>query len=223
MSKQNNLWVFGDSFSVPFYKIEKECPYVHYKGYCPKIYSELLSEKLNFNLKDMSMGGCSNYSMFHTFIKCLDEIQPNDVLIFGWTQLMRFRIATKNNNFYDTIIAVVQHMTDMFDLNVDTLHDITINRNENSIYYTELSDYIKLINFYFKNNKIIHWTWVEPSNTFLTDEKQYEKQYYDLLEPYKKYIPIKEETNQEIDDFHYGEIAHLELSEDLYKKIKKII
>ena len=79
--------------------------------------------------------------------------------------------------------------------------------------------YIKLINFTLKNNKIIHWTWVEPSNKFFTDEKQYEKTYYDLLEPYKKYLLIKEETNKEIDDFHYGEIAHLELSEDLYKKI----
>lgn len=223
MSNQSNLWVFGDSFSVPFKRIEKECPYVHYKGYCPKIYSELLSKKLGYNLTDMSMGGCSNYSMFHTFINCLDKIQPNDVLIFGWTQLIRFRVATKKNNFYDTIIAVVEHMKDMFDVNVDTLHDMTINRNENSIYFTELSDYIKLINFYFKNNKIIHWTWVEPSNTFLLDDKQYEKKYYDLLEPYKKYVSIKEETNYDIDDFHYGEIAHLELSNDLYKKIKNII
>lgn len=216
---QNNLWVFGDSFSVPFKKIEKECPYVHYKGYCPKIYSELLSEKLEYNLIDMSVGGCSNYSLFHKFIDCIEKIKPNDILIFGWTQPIRFRVASKHNDFYDVMIAVVKHMTDMFTLKIDTLQDITINRNENSVYYTELSDYIKLINFTLKNNKIIHWTWVEPSNKFFTDEKQYEKTYYDLLEPYKKYLLIKEETNKEIDDFHYGEIAHLELSEDLYKKI----
>ena len=82
---QNNLWVFGDSFSVPFKKIEKECPYVHYKGYCPKIYSELLSEKLEYNLIDMSVGGCSNYSLFHKFIDCMEKIKPNDILIKATT------------------------------------------------------------------------------------------------------------------------------------------
>ena len=41
MVQQKNIWVFGDSFSVPFKRIENEHPYVPYKGYCPKIFSNI--------------------------------------------------------------------------------------------------------------------------------------------------------------------------------------
>ena len=68
--------MFGDSFSVPFKRIENEHPYVPYKGYCPKIFSNILSEELNLNLVDMSNGGCSNYSILHTYIKNIDKIEP---------------------------------------------------------------------------------------------------------------------------------------------------
>ena len=71
--------MFGDSFSVPFKRIENEHPYVPYKGYCPKIFSNILSEELNLNLVDMSNGGCSNYSILHTYIKNIDKIKSNDI------------------------------------------------------------------------------------------------------------------------------------------------
>lgn len=212
MSNQNNLWVFGDSFSVPFKRMENEHPYVPYKGYCPKIFSDILSEKLNLNLKDCSHGGSSNYNIFHTFIKNVDQIKDNDIIVFGWTQTIRFRIASKNNNFYDVIISVIENMKHLFDIPSKSLYDITFNRSNNTIFYDELCDYIKIIKTSKPSCKILHWTWVEP-----TFNDEFENNFYDLLIPFKKYKTVREETNYEVDDFHYGEVGHDELSKDLLK------
>jgi hypothetical protein len=215
------LWIFGDSFSVPFKKIENEHPYVPYKGYCPKIFSNILSEELDLNLVDMSMGGCSNQSIFHTYIKNVSNIKPNDILIFGWTQPIRFRIASKRNDFYDVIIAVAPYMEEFIDMSIDTLNDITINRSTHSIFWDELIDYINIINKSSNKSLIFNWTWVEPTKQF--DTNVYESKFYDLLIPFKKYKTVKEETNGDVDDFHYGEVGHIELANDLLDKIKKML
>jgi hypothetical protein len=209
---KKQLWVFGDSFSVPFERVKNEHPYVPYKKYCPKIFSNIISENLNLELTDRSRGGSSNYDIFHTYIKEIDNIKDGDILIFGWTQIIRFRIASKRNDFYDVIIAVVEHMKELIDIPSKSLFDLTLNRSNNSIYFDELSDYIKVIKESKPNCKILHWTWVEP-----LFKDSYENNFYGLLIPYKKYKTVKEETNGEVNDFHYGEEAHLELANDLLK------
>ena len=103
---------------------------------------------------DMSMGGCSNQSILHNYIKNISKIKPNDILIFGWTQPIRFRIASKRNDFYDVIIAVAPHMKEFIDMSIDTLNDITINRSTHSIFWDELNDYITVINESSKNSLI---------------------------------------------------------------------
>ena len=209
---EKNLWVFGDSFSVPFERVKDVHPYVPYKGYDVKIFSELLCKKLNLNLIDCSHGGSSNYDIFHTYIKNIERIKNDDIVIFGWTQVIRFRIASKRNDFYDVIIAVVEHMKELVDVPSKSLYDITFNRSNNSIYYDELCDYVKIIKESKPNCKILNWTWVEP-----VFNDVYENKFYDLLIPYKKYKNIREETNGEVNDFHYGEVAHRDLYEDLLK------
>lgn len=221
MSDKRNLWVFGDSFSVPFKKIENEHPYVPYKGYCPKIFSNILSEELDLNLMDMTIGGCSNQSILHTYIKNMTKIKSNDILIFGWTQPIRFRIASKRNDFYDVIIAVAPHMEEFIDMSIDTLNDITINRSTHSIFWDELNDYITVINESSKGSLIFHWTWVEPTKEI--NSNIYESKFYEKLLPFKKYKTVREETNGDIDDFHYGEMGHKELADDLLVVIKKML
>ena len=130
---KKQLWVFGDSFSVPFERVKNEHPYVPYKKYCPKIFSNIISENLNLELTDRSRGGSSNYDIFHTYIKEIDNIKDGDILIFGWTQIIRFRIASKRNDFYDVIIAVVEHMKELIDIPSKSLFDLTLNRSNNSI------------------------------------------------------------------------------------------
>jgi hypothetical protein len=221
MDNKRNLWIFGDSFSVPFKKIEDVHPYIPYKGYCPKIFSDILSEELDLNLIDMSVGGCSNQTILHTYIKNVNKIKSNDILIFGWTQPIRFRIASKRNDFYDVIIAVAPYMEEFIDMSIDTLNDITINRSTHSIFWDELIDYVNIINKTSNESLIFHWTWVEPTKDI--DTNVYENKFYNLLEPFKKYKTVKEETNGAIDDFHYGEAGHIELANDLLGRIKKML
>lgn len=210
-----NLWVFGDSFSVPFIKMGQDCQYLTYQKDVPPIYSEIIAENLSYNLMDLSVGGCSNYTIFHTFIKIMYQIKPNDILIFGWTQPIRFRISSKRNDFFDVLIAVAPHMLDNMDIDIDTLNQINVNRSEHSIYFDELCDYIKVINKITSQNKTLHWTWVEPPKTI----DAYVKNYYDLLLPFKKYKTVREETNGRIDDFHYGGVGHADLATDLLQKL----
>jgi hypothetical protein len=221
MENKKNLWVFGDSFSVPFKKIENEHPYIPYKGYCPKIYSNIISEELDLNLMDMSIGGCSNQSILHTFIKNIDDIKYDDIVVIGWTQPIRFRIGSKHNDFYDVIIAVAPHMEEFIDMSIDSLNDFTINRSTHSIYWDELIDYVNIINKSLKTKFTYHWTWVEPTDKI--DSNVYEKQFFDLLLPFKKYKTVRDETNGDIDDFHYGEVGHLDLANDLLVEIKKML
>ena len=51
----NTLWTFGDSFTDFFYPPDKSeihwrQKYIKFKGYTPKVYGEIIAEKLNLNL-----------------------------------------------------------------------------------------------------------------------------------------------------------------------------
>ena len=103
-------------------------------------------------------------------------------------------------------------MKDLVGVPAQSLHDITENRADNSIYYDELTDYIKIIKKSSPNCQILNWTWVKP---YFNDTN--ENTFYNKLIPYKNYLTVKQETNGDVDDFHYGEIAHAELAKDLLK------
>lgn len=239
----SKLWVFGDSFSAPFYtdknkKFESgedwetiSSPFNRYLNHIrviPKTYSELLSEDLGVELINQSMSGGSNTTIFHTFINSLPLIEDDDVIIFGWTQNFRFRIANDDNELITILIGVLDlYPPKSENLSKQTLQEISLNRENFTVHYTELIDYIKLINFVLKNNSVIHWTWVPPTK----EDDFYENAYYNQLVPFKEYKSITDETNGVIVDHHYGSKSHFELFLDLKsqinkkssKKIKKLI
>jgi hypothetical protein len=213
MSK-NKLWVFGDSFSVPF-ELMKHIPYIPYKGYVPKIYSEIVAEEFGYELMDNAVGGASNTTIFHKFISVVDKISDNDLVIFGWTQYFRFRIASETNIFTDILTGVIEQY-EINHINKNSLVELGLNKEANSIYFTEISDYIKLIN-HTVNNKVIHWTWVAPCKS----NDSHEKEYYNLLMPFKNYLSVTQETDNQLNDFHYGEIGHFDLAKDIIFKINE--
>jgi hypothetical protein len=215
MSNQK-LWVFGDSFSVPF-ELMKHIPYIPYKGYVPKIYSEVVAEEFGYELMDNAVGGASNVTIFHKFISVVDQIADNDVVIFGWTQNFRFRIASETNLFTDILIGVIdQYVINNF--SKEALLEIGDNKESQSVYFTEITDYIKLINHTLKNNIVLHWTWVEPNK----NPDRNEQKYYDQLLPFKKYLSVTQETDYKLDDFHYGEMGHYDLAQKIISKIELI-
>ena len=126
----NNLFVFGDSFSLKNYKSYGD--YINFKGYIPKMYHEQIAEKLNLKLDISAYPGCDNYTIFNYFIEKIDVIKKDDYVIFNWTDINRFRLV-KNDG---TWLVIYPHMIDYTDFNsmlddIDkkALNQICLNRN----------------------------------------------------------------------------------------------
>ena len=222
MSKK--LWVFGDSFTSSF-KLQKEgevsYDYVKYKGYPPKVFSEIISETININLIDKSIAGTCNQTMFHSFVDNINQINDDDIVIFGWTQNMRFNAATKDNRLFSILIGGAnEKVYNFIDVSFESLVDLSMNRLKYSVFWTEVTDYIKVINHILKNNLVYHWTWVDPSNDYQLDNDNYQKEFYYFLIPFKKRPSITIETNNLVDDFHWGEEAHKDFAIEILKYIE---
>lgn len=222
------LWTFGDSFTDFFYPPEKSTThwrhdYIKFKGYTPKVYGEIIAEKLNLKLVNLGLGGVDNSHIMEEFCKVVDKINEGDILIFGWTNQTRFRLVNKYDQWghfnpdprYDNGFFAHKKI-DTFDLLSErTIQELLINRS-NILYSLELCNWIKLINFSIKN-KVIHWTW-------------YPKLSKCGIICSKKYKTIREETNEVVDDGHWCEDSHYEFSDYLIeilnsneKQIKNLI
>lgn len=200
------LWVFGDSYSEPFSKLngmDWKPNYIHWKGYTPLCYGEFISNELNLLHKNYAIGGADNYTIFESIIPHLDKIDSNDIIIIGWSHTLRFRVVNKLGTFntirpssLDTVFDV-NRKTPYLDISDITLKDITVNRNTKP-YIEELNNIIKLLNFVFKNNKIIHWS------PFGQDSDGLNTTTNSLV----GLEIISKETNGDIIDSHFSENAH---------------
>ncbi len=98
----NNLWIFGDSFSSTCFPHERSDNMKNYLNTIDSVdiksWSELLSEKLNYDLKNFAKGGNSNYQIFQDFCDQSHLIKENDIVVIGWGLIQKFRIS-QNNKF----------------------------------------------------------------------------------------------------------------------------
>jgi hypothetical protein len=197
----SKLWIFGDSFSQQW---DYNCMYSLWKGYAPKVYGEIISDKLGIECINYARGGLSNYDIFESICKNVDRISPNDIIIIGWTSLIRFRLVNNRNNkwlaFQPNNWDIIQEAGFVVDgLTENTFNEIIFNRGYSDLYKEEVLNWIKLLSHTFKNNKLINWNWSrsdwELSNTI-----------------YETYQTIIQETNGEIIDFHYSESGQYELA-----------
>jgi hypothetical protein len=206
----NKLWVFGDSFSEPFSKgIPKwKNDYTKWKGYVPKCYGEIVADELKLVHMNRAIGGTDNYTIFDSIIDVINSISEKDIIIIGWSSTTRFRIVN-NDNLFVTIRPGFIDDTNYFGksktpISESSLLELIVNR-DSSNYIDELNNYIKLINFSFPNNKIIHWS------PFPLD-----KNGLNVTFPYSnKYETISKESAGLVIDAHYGENGHLELSKTI--------
>jgi hypothetical protein len=222
-----NLWTFGDSFTDYFNppknsKIHWRQEYIEFKGYVPKVYGEIIAEKLDLKLINLGLGGVDNSHILEEFCKVIDKINEDDILIFGWTNQSRFRLVNKNNQWghfnpdgRNDGGFFAHKKIETFDfISENTIKELLINRS--TLPYTlEVCNWIKLINSSTKN-KTIHWSWhTDLSKCGIIFSK--------------KYKTIREETNGVVDDGHWCEDSHYEFSDFLIdvlnngKQIKNII
>lgn len=206
----NKLWVFGDSYSEPFYRNAKwRIPYLEWKGYMPKYYGEMVAVNCNLFHINNAIGGTDNYTILDTIIHNLDKIEKEDVIIIGWSNTIRFRVVGVENSFHTIRPGSLGYVLDSnknnqnINLSDETLIELSINR-DNQIYINELNNYIKLLNHTFKDNKIIHWSPFSQHkyglNTTLKNLVDYES--------------VRVETNGLVDDGHFSSNAHIVLAEE---------
>jgi hypothetical protein len=197
----SKIWCFGDSFTAPFSnKTEWSNEYVNYKGYKPNVYGDILSKKFNIDCINNGRGGCDNYSIFEKLCDTANEINQNDIIIVGWTTVKRFRLVNYDKLNWETFIpSFKNNQFKQCGITKDTFNEILINRTHIN-YEIELTKLVRFINFAFKTQKIIHWRWDDVGRL-------------------KKYNTIAEETNNKINDLHYSEQGHSELSKDLIEYV----
>lgn len=208
---KRTLWTFGDSFTDSFLPppnsaIHWRHKYIDWKGYVPKVFGEIMADKLDMNLVNKGRGGCDNNYIFEEYCKVCDEIQPDDIVIIGWTNQQRIRLATKNNSwgFFNPEMGnengFFSHKSmDSFDfISERTIQELLINR-ESTIYTKEIGNWMKLINHSNKQSKIIHWSWydkiIQTGGLYIIG-----------------YERIKKETNGVVNDGHWTESSHYKLA-----------
>lgn len=229
----NTLWTFGCSYTAayhPLYSGDELSNYGKYKewrgGNLPKIWPELLSEKLNLNLENKAEGGSSNYKIFRQFIDEVDDIKEGDVVIIGWTNVLRFVIADERiGKFRDVLPSDLDNPVYDLCISKEALSEIMVNRI-NKVWDKEVSGWIKLINLYLgKNNvKVFHWKSTDSSifdGMDTNDNIMYNQMIFHILSThiYNGKVTIRDETNNEVNDGHFGEYGHKSQSDYIYQFI----
>ena len=204
------LWTFGDSFSTrfdddPFYSSDE---YIRYKGYVPKIYPQIISEKLNMNCEIYAKGGCDNYTILESVCEISNNVENDDVIIIGWSSFNRFRFINDEDKWVSILpfLPPFANWGNFSNLGKPIFDMVGVNRIDHEKKYSdEVNNWILLINKSFKNNKIIHWT-------------PFEKSLINALY-FKKINTIFNETETKIKDGHYSECGHKELANILLDMI----
>lgn len=186
------IYVFGDSFSTPFSKTS-EHPYVLNKGYYPKQYYDYFGEEKGDHIINKSKHGESNDYIFNQFMNIYGNIMDDDMVIFGWTDITRFEFVDRNINEWVSSVCGYNRMS----ISNKAIDEMIVNR-DHPLYTEQFHIRVSFINNILRGKKVIHWSWV--------------KTIYDYT--------ITKETNNEINDNHYGEYGHRKLYEVLSEGIK---
>jgi hypothetical protein len=124
----NTLHTFGCSFTAFFVEGRKEYKdYMDFRGGAfPKIWSELLSERMGLKLSNNGVGGSSNYDIFQSFCDNLVKIKKNDIVIIGWSFKERFRLVNETHDLFIKVDAGFN--TELLNVSENTIDEILCNR-----------------------------------------------------------------------------------------------
>lgn len=246
----NTLWTFGCSFTAEYHPVgilNLRSFYDDYKdwrgGELPDVWPTLLAKKLNYNLENRGIGGSCNYEIFRRFIEICDKIKTNDIVIIGWTNILRFNVVNFCDNNFNNILPNTNIPLKCLRLSQQTLDEMLYNRS-NPVWIDEVHGFIKLINLFVKNinAKIYHWTSddhvfnnetnIVNNVDFILPQKIGESNVnYDMM-GYLSILcanetnngilnaKIVEETDGKIQDCHFGEYGHKFQADYFYKHIK---
>jgi len=226
----NRLYTFGCSYTQDF--IDNKIPnYIDYRnfrgGTFPLTWPEILSNKLNLDLKNYGRGGGGNNLIFQTLCNNINEIKKDDVVIIQWTYVHRYMWVDMKRNSWSHYGAGP--------LNGDTgiseaTHEEVIFNRTHPLYVNQIYEWMKLIDTLSKSIEFEVYYWsgdrdlIYPLDESEKKDKKYLlgdlkiSRYETIFEEIFKLggKTIKEETN----DLHFGESAHKITGELFYNHIK---
>lgn len=198
----NTLHTFGCSYTG-FYETSSNRPeFIRYKEYkggkYPKIWPELLAEKLNFKLNNPAEGGSSNYEIFQSFCDNVEKFQEGDIVIIGWSHKERFRLV----DYFDGTFQKVGpgfKTGHLYNITANTVDEILFNRCHIQ-WVEEIYSWEKLIRRLCTSLKVQVLFWSFDSD-IAKDSLNYDLRLIGAE-------TIATETKGEINDGHFGEKGH---------------
>jgi len=239
----NSLWSFGCSFTAEYHPVNCNPPnnydlFREYRGKeLPDVWPTILSEKLEYKNENKGIGASSNYSIFYQFCDFCKNFKKGDIIIVGWTSIYRFLLANPQTQHLSDVLPSPEY--EWIPRNIQEW--IHVNRTEET-WYSEIVYFTKII-LEMCNDKGVHvffWSFENNIPSYVTSKLFSEG--YETIEnnfimgetpqlPIKTDIEfghygnvtIKDETNGEVDDVHYGELGHKLQAEFFYNKINNYI
>lgn len=195
------LYVFGDSFTDPNI-ISNNKSYIKWKGYTPKTFHEIISERLNLEVVNFAKSfGMDNYTIFQELCNNINALDDS-IVIINWGETTRFRMVDSSTRKWRTILhsnsmRTMKGLPFVNGVSDDAIREIFDNRKD-KLWVTEVNSWINLINKALSNSTVVYWTWC------CEDKRE----------------SITEETNGEVVDFHYSENGHRQLAEWILTQIE---
>lgn len=232
----NSLFTFGCSFTEDYhtsnigtYNDYKE----HLGGEYPKSWPIVLSENLNYNLKNYGEGASGNQQIFHEVCKRCNEFEEGDIVIIEWTFLERYRLALNDSEWIKLGPGKIDNNKSPIS---EECHEIIVVNRTLKPYVNELYDYENIINRLSKSIgfKIFYWSidnGVLYNTTNLIDKNHYllndmirdkHDNAFTITKRNGGY-KIVEETDGKIQDWHLGGTGHKVMGDLFYQHIMKHI
>ena len=217
----NALHTFGCSYTAAYETSGNRAEFVKYKEYrggnYPKIWPELLSEKLNLKLNNTAIGGSSNYEIFQSFCDNVEKLRKKDVVIIGWSYKERFRLVDYSNGAFIKVGPGFD--AQLYNITGNTVDEILFNRAHEK-WLEEIYSWEKIIRKLCNSLKVQLLFWTFDSDI-----------YKDSLDYCLRQLgaeTITMETRGKVDDTHYGEQGHRVQCEYFFQllnnlNIKKLI
>jgi hypothetical protein len=235
---RNKLWTFGCSFTQGFLWSEFENarnPMIDYYesmgNSFPSAWPEILSDKLNLDVMNKGYSGSSCYKIFDKFCIECENFKKNDVVIFEWTRLNRFRVF--ENGAFPTVLPVFNSDgNEKLPLPVECVKEIQVNRTEKP-FIEELYSFTNLIEEICKSIGCEIYFWsaddyiINCENSEFKSKRKYlvKESNMDLtryLIENKGATTLLRETEEVIkDDQHYGKFGHEIMAQVFYEEIIK--
>ena len=232
----NTLFTFGCSFTEDYNTCSVDT-YVEYKehvgGEYPKSWPIVLSENLNYQLKNYGEGASGNQQIFQEVCKRCSEFNINDIVIIEWTFLERYRLALNNNTWLKLGPGKINNLDSP--ISEECHESIVLNRTLKP-YVDELYDYENMVNQLSKSVGFNVFYWSIDNGVLYNTDNLLEKNHYLLNDMIRDRhdnaftvtkknggYKIVEETDGKIRDFHLGGTGHKVMGDLFYQHIIKHI